>query len=145
MTDLDKLEAIARAGQERSPGPWRRVRHRPGSVDERFDYIFDSSPRPEGFDDYDGGTWDGKRVLETDGGYYEPKGATGAFIEAFSPDVVLALIARIRELETGLHRAVHAGFSLHYAYEESHIWSMLNELEKAGALVGRKPGDPSPR
>lgn len=41
----------------------------------------------------------GNRVLETDGGHYEPKGATGTYIAAMSPDVALALVTRIRELE----------------------------------------------
>jgi hypothetical protein len=102
MTDLDKLEQVAKAAQERSPGPWRLIRGYKNTVPDAgngVDYIFDSAPKPEGFDDYDGGTWEGNRVLETDGGYYEPKGATAEHIAAFSPDVVLGLIARIRELE----------------------------------------------
>jgi hypothetical protein len=105
MTDLDKLEAIARQALERFPS-------------EQY-----PSPRLAGI----------------------ARHAVMADREPVLARAVIDLVARIRELETGLHRAVHAGESLYTAYEESHIWSMLNELEKAGALVGRKPGDPSPR
>jgi hypothetical protein len=104
-SDLDQLEQVAKAAQERSPGPWRRKRSEwlaPDSA-ERFDYIYDSSPKPKWFDDYDGSEWIGNRVVETDGGYYEPKGVTGQHIATFSPDVVLRLIARIRELEKRCH------------------------------------------
>lgn len=103
--DLDTIEATARKAQERSPGPWRRVRNKDviTETDGRFDWIYDSAPKPDGFDDYDGGEWRGNTVLETDGGYYEPKGATAEFIARCSPDVALALVARIRELEKRCH------------------------------------------
>ena len=97
---LDEMETIAKAAQERNPGPWRRSRWNADvEGDGRFDYIRDSSPKPDGFDDYDGGEWRGRTVLETDGGYYEPKEATATHIATFSPDVVLGLIARVRATE----------------------------------------------
>jgi hypothetical protein len=92
--DLTKLEQVAREAQARSPGPWRCERDH-----SRVDYIMDSSPRPDGYDEDDSGAWVGNRVVETDSGYYKPKGATADHIATFSPDVVLALIARVRELE----------------------------------------------
>jgi hypothetical protein len=106
--DLDHIEQAAKAAQERSPGPWRRINIGAGEQaagvigpDKEFDYIIDSAPRPVeiGDDEF----WPGNRVVETDGGYYEPKGATGEFIATCSPDVVLALVARVRELEKRCH------------------------------------------
>lgn len=103
--NLSEIERIARAAQERNPGPWRRSRWNDDvEGDGRFDYIRDSSPKPDGFDDYDGGVWRGKTVLETDGGYYEPKEATAIYIAQCSPDVVMAMVARIRELEADSRR-----------------------------------------
>jgi hypothetical protein len=100
--DLDKLEQVARAAQERSPGPWRRWKHGEGEVadtDKRIDEIVDATPRPDWHDQscIDESEWRGKVVLETDGGYYEPKGVTAQHIATFSPDVVLRLIARVRD------------------------------------------------
>jgi hypothetical protein len=96
--DLDRLEAIAKAARAKNPGPWTRYDWRtPVTGHARFSEICDSSPRPDHLDADD--HWQGKTVLETDGGYYEPKGATAEHIAAFSPDVVLRLIARVRELE----------------------------------------------
>lgn len=104
--DLDRIEAVAKAAQERSPGPWRRQctqwRCDGDGCEhcEHCDYIYDSAPRPEDWEDE---TWLGNRVLETDSGYYEPKGATAVHIETCSPDVVLALVQRVRELERRVH------------------------------------------
>jgi hypothetical protein len=95
--DLDKLEGIAKAAQERSPGPWRIVNN--GMDATRVDGIQDSAPKPDGWETYCGSEWQNNTVLETDGGYYEPKGATAEHIATFSPDAVLRLIARIREIE----------------------------------------------
>lgn len=97
MTDLDKLERIAAHTQEHRPGPWRRWRYGCGEVlptdaNTRIDCIIDSSPKPDGFDEYDGGHWNGETILETDGGFYEPKGITAEYIAALSPDVVLKLL-----------------------------------------------------
>ena len=123
MIDLDNIEAVAKAAQERSPGPWRCVRI---GMDEpcaaaRFDYIVDSAPRPNWMDDPDE-RWDGNRVVETDGGCYEPKEATGVFIAACSPDVVLAMVGRIRELDELRNRITDDEIAdlKHFLHESRH-------------------------
>lgn len=92
--NLSALLAIAEAAQQRSPGPWRRLKWNKQVFDDgQYDWMYDSSPMPaEWLEHSDAEEWRGNRVLETDGGYYEPKGITGRYIEAMSPDVVLKLI-----------------------------------------------------
>jgi hypothetical protein len=94
---LDELEAVAKAAQERSPGPWRRFEWHDEvkATDGRVSFIRDSSPAPDWYDIGDG-EYLGNTVLETDGGYYEPKGVTAQHIATFSPDVVLKLLCVAR-------------------------------------------------
>lgn len=99
--DLDKIEAAAKAAQERSPGPWRCVHlgskgFQTAEPGQTADYIYDSGPKPDGWDEYCGDSWVGNRVVETDGGYYEPKGATAEHIANCSPDAVLEMLAVVR-------------------------------------------------
>jgi hypothetical protein len=117
--DLEKLEAIARAAQERSPGPWRRWRHGEGEiVDGEIDCVYDSKPAPPDYATYaDASEWHGNAVLETDGGYYEPKGATAVHIAAFSPDVVLKLIERLRIAELSRDEALRECIRLYERLE----------------------------
>lgn len=126
--DLDKIEATAALAQKRRPGPWKRYRFGHGVVflgnaNSRVDCIVDSSPKPDGFDGYDGGEWRGETVLETDGGYYEPKGVTAEHIANCSPDVVLELVRRIRRLR-------QLAWDFRLAYEESHIDSIEREMDE---------------
>jgi hypothetical protein len=114
--DLDHIEKTARLAQKRNPGPWRRVRMiggkdgfhdlAPGDHENDVDYIMDSAPMPDGYAEYCGGDWFGERVVETDGGYYDPKEATAEHIANMSPDVVLAMVERIRELEAQIEESL---------------------------------------
>ncbi len=97
QVNIDEMEKIAKAAQEGNPGPWRKFNY-DKPADRSFDFIVDSSPRPDWMDDPDE-EWIGERVITTDSNCYGPHGATAEHIAAFSPDVVLGLIARIRELE----------------------------------------------
>ena len=86
--DLDEIDRQARAAAAETPGWWRR-----GAI-EKY-HVFcqcDDALAPIG------------RVLLKMNTYF-PHEATAAFIAAASPDVVIALTARVRELEAGLLEA----------------------------------------
>jgi hypothetical protein len=94
--DLDKLEQAAKAA---TPGPWRV------SIDDKWPGG-DGNPSvmgiygPERIVDYGlGPERHDLRIVETDGGHYEPRWDDANFIATCSPDVVLALVQRVRELE----------------------------------------------
>ncbi len=80
---------------------------------------------------------------EDEGNLSEPE-VMGPYFSLCHPDVVLGLIARVRELEAALLRACHAGENMEFAYEDAHRHALQREIEKAGRLVGRKPGDSAP-
>jgi hypothetical protein len=77
--DIDKLEQVARAAQAVAPGPYEV--HWMDDEAESIDGITDAN---------------GENVVIADSGVYPPRGAVAAHIAATSPDVVLALIARVR-------------------------------------------------
>ena len=126
--DLDKLEAIAKAA---TPGDWEW-----DDNDGSFDSLQDERSHcvSVAFGEPVGGC--NPRILISD--------EDAAYIAACSPDVVLGLIARVRELERALLCACHAGENLEFAYEDAHRHALQREIERCGALVGRKPGDSAP-
>lgn len=86
---LDEMEAVAKAAQEKAPGPyqieWTTPLFSSPPDDERgVDFILDAK---------------GEQVVIGDSGCYPPSGPAATHIATFSPDVVLGLIARVRELE----------------------------------------------
>jgi hypothetical protein len=81
--DLDKLEAIAKEAQEKDPGPWIAVSG--GKYSDDCLTISRGSP-----------------VDPTDVATEIPWVVTAAHIATFSPDVVLRLIARIRQQDAKL-------------------------------------------
>lgn len=93
--NLDDLEAKARAAQEEAPGPWRVDLLGSDGVDGVY------GTAPVGDDDRP------PKIIETDSGFYPPSLPVAAHIAAASPDVVLALVARVRELERELERWRH--------------------------------------
>ena len=104
--DLDHIERVARAAQDEHPGPYKLFKYGKGVVptaEDGIDCIRDSTPEPDDYKSYASDDWQGETVLETDGGYYEPRGATAEHIATSSPDVVLALVERVRELEKRCH------------------------------------------
>lgn len=84
MTSLSELERLARAA---TPGPW----HITQCIPENGKF-YDSHPLVATSPDDDG-----RRIAACDGVLRTHENA--AYIAAASPDVVLALISRIRELE----------------------------------------------
>jgi hypothetical protein len=90
LTDnLDNLEAIAKAAQEKEPGEWlyddrnELIVHRIG--DWHHDSIVSGQPV----------NWGNSGISCYD--------EVARHIAAFSPDVVLRLIARVRQLEARIH------------------------------------------
>lgn len=80
MIDLDALEKLAR---EATPGPWE-IEY--GTGDDEGE-VYGLRARL------------GERLIETDTGIYPPRRRDAAFIAAANPSTVLALVARVRELE----------------------------------------------
>jgi len=92
--DLDKLEALARAA---TSGPWCLC-----IEDGKCWGVYQGSKD---------GDWssmvDAERIVETDSGVYPPDMPTAAYIAACSPSTILALIERLRRLESAIEAIVN--------------------------------------
>ncbi len=121
MIDVAKLRQLAEAAQRRTPGPYRVIymdRNGHSDPDRPVEHIVrDLSPDElavralsAGDELCDRDRWD--PVVTCDSGYYEPNGVTAEHIAANSPDVTLALLDRIAELEAGLRRSVDLALNI---------------------------------
>ena len=88
--NLDHIEALARASAVTHPGPW--------SIDGDDDRIDCIRAAPVPVPDYAalGDRRDLPIVLETDCGYYQPRGDLAKFIASCDPSTILRLVAVAR-------------------------------------------------
>lgn len=96
MSDVsDEIERKAQEAQAMRPGPWRIAwtddRRSTPAAECGIDHIVDAN---------------GEEVVVADSGVYPPHGPVAEHIAGCSPDVVIAMVARQRELESWLRYAL---------------------------------------